>query len=198
VTTAHDSRHLRVLVANEIPARLEELAELIARLGHDVVGRTHAIEEVGELTRSEAPDVALGGLGRSTEHALDLISRIVQEAACPVIAVLHDENHAFVSEAARRGIFAYVAKDDTVEFQSSIEIVLHRFSEFRNLEGAFGRRALIERAKGILMERHRVSERQAFDLLRRRSQETGRKLSEIARAVEESHRLLPSDAPPRR
>jgi AmiR/NasT family two-component response regulator len=70
------------------------------------------------------------------------------------------------NEAARRGVFACVAHDDPAELESAIEVVLHRFAEFRSLEGAFGRRAPIERAKGILMERHQVSEREAFKLLR--------------------------------
>ena len=58
-------------------------------------------------------------------------------------------------------------------------------------EGAFGRRALIERAKGILMERHAVDEGHAFEMLRAHSRSTNRKLTTIAEAVVDGHRLLP-------
>ena len=51
-------------------------------------------------------------------------------------------------------MFAHINDGDVEDWQSSIDIVLRRFAEFHDLEGAFGRRALIERAKGILMERH--------------------------------------------
>ena len=48
------------------------------------------------------------------------------------------------------------------ELQSAIDVVLRRFAEYHNLEGAFGRRAVIERAKGILMERLGVDDQAAF------------------------------------
>lgn len=132
----------------------------------------------------------------SSEHALALIEGIVQTATCPVITLLHSPDPEFVAHAARRGIFASVTEETPAELQSAIEIVLQRFAAFRNLEGAFGRRALIERAKGILMERHRIGERDAFELLRGQSQRTGRKLAEIAGAVNDSHLLLPGATAP--
>jgi AmiR/NasT family two-component response regulator len=59
--------------------------------------------------------------------------------------------------------------------QSAIDIVLRRFAEYHNLEGAFARRAVTERAKGILMERHNIDEQAAFDMLRDESRRTHRK-----------------------
>jgi len=70
-----------------------------------------------------------------------------------VIALLETDDHEFVTEAAKRGVFAYITSAEADQLQDSLAIVLRRFAEFQNLEGAFGRRALIERAKGILMER---------------------------------------------
>jgi ANTAR domain-containing protein len=72
-----------------------------------------------------------------------------------------------------------------------IAIVLRRFGEYSQLEGAFGRRATIERAKGILMERHSVGEDEAFALLRDQAREVNRKLDDIAAAVVDGHALLP-------
>lgn len=130
------------------------------------------------------------------EHALELISQIVQEAACPVIAILETQDAEFVNEAAKRGIFAYVTHTDPDELQGAVDIVLRRFAEFHRLEGALGRRALTERAKGILMERHQLDEREAFELLRSHSRRTGRKMIDIAEAVTTSHLLLmPHPAP---
>jgi response regulator NasT len=106
------------------------------------------------------------GLGASSEHALELIEQIVHEAACPVVALLHGPDPGFVIEAARRGVFAYITDGDPQEWQNSIEIVLRRFAEFHDLEAAFKRRAITERAKGILMERHALDEERAFRMLR--------------------------------
>src|ERR1044071_4925078 len=77
---------LRVLIANERRDRLELLARVVAGLGHEVVAREIEVSEVGAVTAREHPDVALVGLGSSSEHALELIGEIVHEASCPVIA----------------------------------------------------------------------------------------------------------------
>jgi len=105
--------------------------------------------------------------------------------------LLHAPDPAFVKEASKRGVFAYITDADTTDWQSSIDIVLRRFAEYQDLEGAFGRRAVTERAKGILMERHSIDETAAFELLREHSRSTNRKLADISSAVVDGHRLLP-------
>ena len=76
--------------------------------------------------------------------------------------------------------------------QSAIDIVLRRFAEYHALEGAFGRRAMTERAKGILMERHDIDEQAAFDMLRDEARRTHRKVVEMAEAVVTSRPMLPA------
>ena len=68
-------------------------------------------------------------------------------------------------------MFAYIDDTELGAWRNAIEIVLLRFAEYHNLEGAFSRRAVTERAKGILMERHSVGEEQAFELLRAQESE---------------------------
>jgi response regulator NasT len=193
-----ETENLRVLIANERRDRLALVAPIVAALGHEVIAREIDVDEVGPVTARERPDVALVGLGESSEHALVLIERIVQEAFCPVILLIHEPNPAFVREASKRGIFAYITdgddEDDAHEWQSSIDIVLRRFTEFHDLEGAFGRRAVTERAKGILMERHSVDEANAFEMLREHARASNRKLVDIAGAVVDGHALLPKEA----
>jgi len=187
---------LRVLLANERPEHLEEIATVITRLGHIVTARETDIAAVAALTEVGVFDVAIVGVGEDTEHALDLIGRIVREANCPVIAILDVEDAAFIHQAAKRGVFAYIAASDARDDQlaSAIDVVLARFAEFHDLEGAFGRRALTERAKGVLMERHSIDEDMAFLLLRDESRKTNRKLIEIAQAVLDARTLLPDSS----
>jgi AmiR/NasT family two-component response regulator len=156
-----------------------------------VIAREIDVEDVGAVTARERPDVALVGLGESSDHALDLIDKIVRQAACPVIVLLHAPDPAFVREASKRGVFAHISDNDVEDWQASIDIVLRRFAEYHDLEGAFGRRALTERAKGILMERHSIDEDAAFAMLRDRSRADNRKLIDLAAAVVDGHRLLP-------
>ena len=193
--TYRETDHLRVLIANERKDRLGLVAAIVVGLGHEVIAREIDIELVGPVTTRERPDVALVGLGESSDHALGLIEKIVTEAACPVIALLHAPDPAFVREASKRGIFAFITDGAHTDWQSSIDIVLRRFAEYHDLEGAFGRRAITERAKGILMERYSVDEAAAFELLRQHARSTNRKLVDIASAVVDGHRLLPKQRP---
>ena len=182
--------HLRVLIANEKRERLELLAQVVAGLGHEVIAREIHVKEVGAVTARERPDVALVGLGLHSEHALDLITEIVREASCPVIALLSAKDPAYVHEAAKRGVFAYIVDGDPEELRSAIEITVQRFAEYHSLRGAFGRRATIEQAKGILMATHSVDADRAFDMLRGHSQNNGHKLHDVAQAIVDSHLLL--------
>lgn len=184
---------LRVLIANERQDRLGDVAAVVAGLGHEVIAPQIDIAEVALVTARERPDVALVGLGQSSEHALQLIEQIVHEAACPVVALLHAPDPDFVLEAAKRGVFAYIVDGDPQEWQNSIEIVVRRFAEFHGLEDAFKRRAITERAKGILMERHAIDEARAFELLRARARRTQSKLVDTAQAILDGHPLLPRD-----
>ena len=180
-----------MLVANERQDRLAGVVAIVAGMGHEVLAPQIEVSEVGPITAREQPDVAFVGLGESSDHALELIEQIVHEAACPVVALLHAPDPAFIVEAARRGVFAYITDGDPQEWQNSIEIVLRRFAEYRDLEGAFKRRSTTERAKGILMERHGIDEERAFQLLREHARRTQTKLVDTAQSIVDGHLLLP-------
>ena len=191
------ARRLRVLVADGRRERFEQVTATVTSLGHQVVAAGD-LASVSSLTASVTPDVAIVVVSEGSDRALRLIRQIVAEAACPVIAILDVQDPTFIKEAAKIGIFAYiVGGDDAGEFQSSMDISLRRFAEYHDLEGAFGRRAITERAKGILMERHSVGEEEAFNLLREEARRTNRKVVDVAESVIGSHRLLP-DATVRR
>jgi AmiR/NasT family two-component response regulator len=196
---ADATRKLRVFIVDGHPDRLREVTTTVTSLGHEVVGGGADLASVAKITVAELPDVALVIVGDNSNQALELIRTIVREAACPVIAILDLQDRAFIDQAARLGIFSYIANGgDLEEMQSSIDISLERFAEYHALEGAFGRRAVTERAKGILMERHGIDEQDAFHLLRDQARRTNRKIVDVAESVLASHRLLPSGNQPAR
>ncbi|MDQ6806943.1 MAG: hypothetical protein M3065_18735, partial [Actinomycetota bacterium] len=82
---------LRVLVADDKEHRLDEIAAVLGVLGHHVVAKLTDVGEVTLATEREHPDVAIVGLDQAKEHALQFISEIVHQAACPVIVDLHAE-----------------------------------------------------------------------------------------------------------
>src|SRR6202035_3155869 len=102
-----ETEHLRILIANERADRLALVAPIVVALGHEVIAREIDVDDVGPVTARERPDVALVGLGESSDHALGWIDKIVREAACPVIVLLHAPDPDFVREASKRGVFAH-------------------------------------------------------------------------------------------
>ncbi len=184
--------HLRVLIADQDQRRIAEIAGVISGLGHTVVARLLDVSAIAEATQREEPDVAIVGLdgNREQSHALDLISAIVKQATCPVIADLVADDDSFIEKAARRGIFAYVKHGEEHEMEHAIDIVLNRYAEFSKLHGALRTGAIIEQAKGILMERHGISPAEAFAELRTRARSTTQSVFEVAQAVTVSYPLF--------
>jgi AmiR/NasT family two-component response regulator len=134
------THHLRVLIANQRPDRLAALADVVTGLGHEVIASEIHVSEVAAVTSRDRPDVALVGLGESSEHALQLITEIVRGAFCPVIALLRGYDAEWIDEAAKRGVYAYIVDTRPEELQSAIEITLRRFAELQDAQGAFERR----------------------------------------------------------
>ena len=137
------------------------------------------ISKVGRATIEHEPDIAIVALHEDTHHALELITEIVDEATCPVIALADAASREFVAEAAQRGVFAYLDSTDETELQGGIDVALQRYRQYKKLLAAFDRRARIERAKGILMERHSIDDREAFERIRREARASRRRLIEV-------------------
>jgi AmiR/NasT family two-component response regulator len=191
---------LKVLVADEDHEALDTVAKLLHRLGHEVSARAVGVAEVSREIDEDEPDVALVKLHDDDEHALELIDEIIDEATCPVIALMEVPDGEFISRAAKHGIYAYVQPVTAETVQGALEVALRRHAEVERLntevevlEGAIQRRAVIERAKGILMERHSIGDREAFEMLRSHARANNRKLVDVARAVAEGHLLLPGE-----
>ena len=186
-----EQQSLRVLVANEDRVRLEELADVASGLGEEIVAREVVPAEIGAAARQVQPDVAVVGLhDHHTTHALELIGEVVREGVCPVIAVLDGEDPNFIEAAAESGIFAYVTSLDPESLRGAFDVAMRRFGQTMALEGALGRRAVIERAKGVLMERHAVDDTAAFEMLREQARTSGRKVVDVSEAVLSAHPLL--------
>ena len=168
--------NLRVLVADERRRFLEPVSEAVRALGHEVCALEVEIASVGRATHEHRPDIAIVALHDSSEHALGLITEIVDEASCPVCLLAPSVEPQFIAVAARRGVFAYLDSTDATELQGGIDIAIQRFHQFRELLGAFGRRARIERAKGLLMERHGLTGDEAFERIRGEARSSRRPL----------------------
>lgn len=195
---AHSARSLRILTADEDESTLRATDHVLEGLGHTVTGHVTNVAQVGDLVASEDPDLSIVVVDADDEHALDLIDEMCEYARGPIIALVGSHEPGFVTSAAERGIFAFARMSFLDEVEGAIELALRRHEErarlteqVSQLESALERRGTIERAKGILMERHAVDERAAFELLRQHSRKSNRRVVDLARAVTDGHALLP-------
>jgi len=189
---------LQVLAADEDHRTLQRTVDLLRGLGHDVIARAVTLGEVEAQISAEQPDMAVVRVHDDDEYALELIAEITEVAGRPVIAIADDPPPAFVRRAAERGIFAYAQREDAGDLQGAIEVAMQRYHEtleltrqVDRLESALERRAVIERAKGILMERHGKDDTAAFAMLREQARRSNRTVVDLSRAILDGHPLLP-------
>jgi response regulator NasT len=178
---------LRVLVADENVRALDGVAAILRGLGHEVVARATSVTGAASSIAEDNPNLAMVKLHGDDDHALDLIQELIDRGGCPVVALLDTEDPEFVGRAAERGIIAYAQPVDEENVKSSLEIAVRRFAELSELgdavdelEDAIARRAQIERAKGILMERHGISDQKAFEMLRAEARSSNRTVHDVA------------------
>jgi response regulator NasT len=191
---------LRVLAADEDRDALADTARLLGELGHEVAAYAISLREAAQRIAGEDPDLAVVVLHDDEEHALELIGEISEFASGPVIALVSSGDPAFVEAAAERGVDAIARPDSAEAVRSAIAVAMRRHAERRRLEqqvdqleNALERRAVIERAKGILMERHGIGEREAFELLRSRARSLSQTVVALSQAVSDGRSLLPRE-----
>ncbi|HEX2088282.1 MAG TPA: ANTAR domain-containing protein [Solirubrobacteraceae bacterium] len=190
---------LRLLAADEDEQALRRTADLLEGLGHDVTAFAVEVDDVADRVAEADPDAAIVVVHRDDDHALDLIAEIAAFASGPVVALLDGDDPDFVRRAADRGVDAYAGRHSAEALQSALELAMRRHAEHARLaeqvgqlEGALDRRSLIERAKGVLMERHGLDDRAAFELLRSHARARSRTVVDTARSVLDGHSLLPA------
>jgi response regulator NasT len=190
---------MRILVANEGSKELDALTRAAEALG-EVVAREVRVAEVARVAAEEEVDLALVSLpaGENAEHALAMIGRLVEGGFCPVVAITADDHDRFIARAAELGVYAQSSRLDPAQLRGAVDVAMRRFREHADLEALMARRSLVERAKGILMERYGLEERGAFEMLRREARASNLRIVDAAERILEGHRLLPKEPPPRR
>jgi response regulator NasT len=198
-TGTTNEQNIRILLANEREEDLRALGDVLDALGHEVTPFAVSVREAIELIAREDPDLAFVVLDGNDQHGLALISETVEFASGPVLVTVREaEDPSTIAKAAEMGIAGYVDSWAPEDVQAAIEVAMRRHREeerlnekVSQLQSALERRAIIERAKGVLMERHGLDERHAFELLRDHARSSSRRVIDVAQSVLDGHALLP-------
>jgi two-component system, response regulator PdtaR len=189
---------LRVLIADDESIRLLSLRAQLQALGHKVVAEASNGQEAVVLAQTTQPDLAIMDIKMPTMDGIEAAERITQERPIPIILLTAYSEAQLVERAAEANIAAYLMKPVAAEdLHPAITLALTRFRQFQalrhevdDLRSAMEARKVIERAKGILMRRLGLSEDEAFRRLQRQSQDTNRKLADVAQAIVMADQML--------
>jgi response regulator NasT len=182
---------LKILVAEDETIIRLDLKDLLERAGFEVVAEARDGEEAVELARSARPDLALMDVRMPKLDGIEAARRILDERPIPIVMLTAYGQEELVARAAEAGVFGYLVKPfREQDLLPAIHTARARHEELQalreeaeSLAEALAARKVIERAKGLLMEKEGLSEKDAFDRLRRASQASQRPLKVIAEAV---------------
>lgn len=189
---------LRVVVADDESIRLMSLKAQLESIGLQVVGEALNGKQAVDLVCRLKPDLAVLDIKMPEVDGLEAAKQIAAHYPIPVIVLTAYSERSLAERAIEAGVFAYlmkpVSEDDLLP---TILLAKSRFQEFQDLrkgvsdlKEALETRKLIERAKGILMERRSLTEAEAFRRMQIQSQNENKKLAEIAQAIVMADRML--------
>ncbi|HEY3922479.1 MAG TPA: response regulator [Gaiellaceae bacterium] len=182
---------MRLLIAEDETIIRLDLRGLLEGAGYEVVAEARDGQEAVELAREHEPDLALMDVKMPRLDGIEAARRMLEERPIPIVMLTAFDQRELVDRAAEAGVYGYLMKpfreQDVVP---AIELAKARYEELvavradaDSLSQALADRKMIERAKGLLMEREKLSENDAFARLRKASQVSGRPLRVIADAV---------------
>ncbi len=198
MTASLRTESLRILIADDESIRLMSLSSQLTALGHRVIAEATRGDEAVQLAAEKKPDLAILDIKMPVMDGIEAAERITQARPIPIILLTAYSETQLVERAARANISAYlmkpVAEDDLLP---AITLALTRFKEFESLRRevadlreALEVRKLVEKAKGILMRRLDLTEEEAFRRLQKQSQDTNRRLAEVAEAIVMADRMF--------
>jgi response regulator NasT len=182
---------MRILVAEDESIIRLDLRDLLERAGFEVCAEARDGEEAVELARSEQPDLAVMDVKMPKLDGIEAARRILEERPIPIVMLTAYGQDELVSRAVEAGVFGYLVKPfREQDLLPAIQAARARHEELQavreeaeSLAEALAARKVIERAKGLLMQKEGLSEDAAFARLRKASQVSGRPLKVIAEAV---------------
>lgn len=197
----------RVVVVDDHAPSRTAVAEAVVSVGGVIVGVGASTEEGLALVERHRPNVVIMAVGLPDGDGVDAAREIMARAPCPVVLLTSRTDPEVIERARAAGIMAFLVKPlRPQELGPAIDVAVARFLEFEairreneDLKKAIESRKLVERAKGLLMERERLTESQAFRRIQKASMDSRKSMVEVAEAIllaasiSKSQEQVPSD-----
>lgn len=184
-----------MIIADDESVICMDLREMLNNLGYLVVGEAGDGRSAVNLARELRPDVVLMDIKMPDMDGIEAARILTEERIAPVVLLTAFSQRDLVERAREAGVAGYLVKPiKEDDLSPAIEVALARFAEFRELEKEVDdlqeqleTRKLVDRAKGILMDRQQLSEAEAFRRIQKMSMNTRKPMKEIAQAIILTH-----------
>jgi response regulator NasT len=182
---------LRVLLLDARADRARDLARTLEDVGCQVVAELASPVDLLAMLRAVKPDLVIVDMDSPDRDTLEEMQRITSEQPRPIAMFVDDTDNASIRTAIRAGVAAYVVKGASPDrIRPVLEVAVARFEELQALKSELARvqstladRTIVERAKGILMDKRGFSEDEAYRMLRKMAMNQGIRLADVARHV---------------
>ncbi len=199
------NRSLRIAVADDEPDMQEYYRTILPQLGHVVVAVAETGRALVEKCREQHPDLVITDIKMPDMDGINAASRIYRDGPIPVILISAHIDPEYLRRAEGDHILGYLVKPiKQADLEPAISLVMFRFEQYQTLRGeandlkqALEDRKVIEKAKGLLMNKASLDESEAFRRLQKLASDRNKKLAEIARMLLTAEEALQPPTPPK-
>lgn len=181
----------RIILAEDETLIRMDLKEELSRQGYLVVGDVGDGQSAVNLAREVRPDLVIMDIDMPQLDGISASEILTREKIAPVLLLTAYNNPELIERAKQVGVLHYLVKPwNQSALKPAIEVALARFAEYRQmedrvatLEEQLATRKVVERAKGMLMQKQGLSEQDAFRKIQRASMNSRKSMREVAEAI---------------
>jgi response regulator NasT len=182
---------LKILIADDEALIRMDMKELLEEAGHEVVGEAPNGRKAVELAKKFKPDLCIFDVKMPEMDGIEAAKIVSREKIAPVVLLTAFSQPEIVKRATEAGVLAYLVKPvQEANLFPAIEVAMSRYQELQGLEDELFKvkdtlemRKLLDRAKGILMDVHNISEAEAFKRIQKYSMAKRKTIKEVAEAI---------------
>ena len=186
-----DKKVTRIVIAEDEAIIRLDLRETLEEEGYEVVADTGRGDTAIDLVREHRPDVAIFDIKMPGMDGLDAARVVSAEKICPVVMLTAFSQREVIEQARDAGALAYLVKPfQKTDLVPAIELAIGRFLELKSLSGErdaldeqLELRKVLDRAKGLLIDQHSLTEQAAFDFIQKMAMSKRMKMLDVAKAI---------------
>lgn len=191
-------RQLNIMIVDELPERAMAMEKLLTNLGHSIVARAAAGEDLTVLVNRHLPDIIIVDMDSPDRDMLEQMQSINSDHPRPVVMFSEDDDSNTIQKAVKAGVSAYIVDGlQPLRVMPILETAIARFNEFQAVKNELEKtkntleeRKLIAQAKGIVMKQSDYDEETAYKSMQKIAMSRNMKLVELARSIIAAAELL--------